>query len=112
MACVIVNDQKVEMPAESGTLLEMLRENLGLTGAKQACDNGECGSCIVLMNGKPTKSCLLQADRAADKNVLTVEGLAPEANDLQTGDDYSVLHPIQQAFLAKGATQCGFVFRV
>jgi CO/xanthine dehydrogenase Mo-binding subunit/aerobic-type carbon monoxide dehydrogenase small subunit (CoxS/CutS family) len=108
MACVIVNDQKVEMPAESGTLLEMLRENLGLTGTKQACDNGECGSCIVLMNGKPTKSCLLQADRAADKNVLTVEGLAPKAGDLQTGDDYSVLHPIQQAFLAKGATQCGF----
>ncbi|MDE0723034.1 MAG: molybdopterin-dependent oxidoreductase, partial [Flavobacteriales bacterium] len=108
MSCVIVNDKKVEIPAETGTLLEMLRENLGLTGAKKACDNGECGSCIVLMNGKPTKSCLLQADRAADKTVLTVEGLAPEAMDLQTGDDYSVLHPIQQAFLAKGATQCGF----
>ena len=108
MSCVIVNDKKVEIPAETGTLLEMLRENLGLTGAKKACDNGECGSCIVLMNGKPTKSCLLQADRAADKTVLTVEGLAPEAMDLKTGDDYSVLHPIQQAFLAKGATQCGF----
>jgi aldehyde oxidoreductase len=108
MSFVIVNDKKVEIPGEPGTLLDMLRENLGLTGAKKACDNGECGSCIVLMNGKPTKSCLLQADRAADKTVLTVEGLAPDAMDIQTGDDYSVLHPIQQAFLAKGATQCGF----
>ena len=108
MKFVIVNDQKIEIPEKAGTLLEMLRENLDLTGAKQACDNGECGSCIVLMNGKPTKSCLLSADRAAGKKVLTIEGLAPEANDIQVGDDYSVLHPIQQAFLAKGATQCGF----
>ncbi|MDG2064412.1 MAG: molybdopterin-dependent oxidoreductase [SAR324 cluster bacterium] len=108
MQFVIVNDQKIEIPEKAGTLLEMLRENLDLTGAKQACDNGECGSCIVLMNGKPTKSCLLSADRAAGKKVLTIEGLAPEANDIQVGDDYSVLHPIQQAFLAKGATQCGF----
>jgi len=108
MKFLIVNDQKVEIPTEKVTLLEMLRENVGLTAAKKACDNGECGSCIVLMNGKPTKSCLLQADRAADKTILTLEGLAPEASDLQAGDDYSVLHPIQQAFLAKGATQCGF----
>ena len=108
MRYVIVNDKKTEIPEKAGTLLKMLRENLGLTGAKQACDNGECGSCIVLMNGKPTKSCLLSADRAAEKKVLTIEGLAPEAIDFQPGDDYTLLHPIQQAFLAKGATQCGF----
>ncbi len=90
------------------TLLDVLREELDLTGAKKACDNGECGSCIVMMNGKPTKSCLLPAARAADKEILTIEGLAPEAGDLQPGEDYAILHPIQQAFLEKGATQCGF----
>ena len=93
MRYVIINDKKIEIPEKAGTLLEMLRENLGLTGAKQACDNGECGSCIVLMNGKPTKSCLLSADRAAEKKVLTIEGLAPEAMDIQPCDDYSLLHP-------------------
>jgi CO/xanthine dehydrogenase Mo-binding subunit/aerobic-type carbon monoxide dehydrogenase small subunit (CoxS/CutS family) len=94
--------------APSATLLDVLREDLDLTGTKKACDNGECGSCIVVMNGKPTKSCLLPASRAAGKEITTVEGLAPDAADLQPGGDYSILHPIQQAFLEKGATQCGF----
>lgn len=89
-------------------LLHTLREDFDLTGAKRACDNGECGSCIVLMNGKPAKACLLSTSRAADKALLTIEGLAPDAHDLQPGGDYSALHPIQQAFLEKGATQCGF----
>lgn len=92
----------------SDTLLDVLREDLDLTGAKKACDNGECGSCIVMMNGKPTKSCLLPVGRAAGKDILTIEGLAPEAGDLQPGEDISALHPIQQAFIEKGATQCGF----
>ncbi|WP_282605742.1 molybdopterin cofactor-binding domain-containing protein [Pelagibius sp. Alg239-R121] len=90
------------------SLLDVLREDLDLTGAKKACDNGECGSCIVMMGGKPTKSCLLPVGRAVEKEIFTIEGLAPEANDLQPGEDYSILHPIQQAFLEKGATQCGF----
>ncbi len=103
-----VNGSPVEASSNGGTLLDFIREDLDLTGAKKACDNGECGSCIVLMNGKPTKSCLLPVSRAAGKDVLTIEGLAPEASDIQPSDDYSVLHPIQQAFLEKGATQCGF----
>jgi CO/xanthine dehydrogenase Mo-binding subunit/aerobic-type carbon monoxide dehydrogenase small subunit (CoxS/CutS family) len=61
-----------------------------------------------MMNGKPTKSCLLPFSRALGKEVLTIEGMAPEASDLGPGDDISILHPIQQAFLEKGATQCGF----
>ncbi len=103
-----VNGAAVAAVPDDATLLDLLREQLDLTGAKKACDNGECGSCIVMMNGKPTKSCLLPAARAAGKEILTIEGMAPEAHDLQPGGDYSVLHPIQQAFLEKGATQCGF----
>ena len=105
---MVVNGNAVDVEAGEETLLDILREDLDLTGAKKACDNGECGSCIVMMNGKPTKACLLAAARAADKEIVTIEGLAPEAYDLQPGEDISILHPIQQAFLEKGATQCGF----
>lgn len=103
-----VNDCEHTVQADSCTLLDVIREQLDLTGAKKACDNGECGSCIVLMNGKPVKSCLLEASRAQDKEIITIEGLSPAAADMQPNDDYSILHPIQQAFLEKGATQCGF----
>lgn len=105
---ITVNGEIRQMDADGKTLLDVLREDLRLTGAKKACDNGECGSCIVAMNGKPTKSCLLGADRAAGRDIVTIEGLAPEARGIKPGDDISVLHPIQQAFLEKGATQCGF----
>lgn len=91
--------------AEDSTLLELLREDLDLTGAKKACDNGECGSCIVLMNGKPAKSCLLPAARANSKDVVTIEGFADGSLD---GIDDEILHPLQEAFLELGATQCGF----
>ncbi|MGI9415347.1 MAG: molybdopterin-dependent oxidoreductase [Hyphomicrobiales bacterium] len=105
---LVVNGSPVDLAPGDATLLDVLRDRLNLTGAKKACDNGECGSCIVMMNGKPTKSCLLPAVRAAGKEVVTIEGLAPDAYDIQPGADYSILHPIQQAFLEKGATQCGF----
>ncbi len=104
-----VNGEETAVEAlGASTLLDALREQLDLTGAKKACDNGECGSCIVMMNGKPTKSCLLPLPRAAGKEVVTIEGLAPEAGDIEPGQDISILHPLQQAFLEKGATQCGF----
>ena len=108
ISSMVVNGSEVDLAPGDETLLDVLRDRLDLTGAKKACDNGECGSCIVIMNGKPTKSCLLPAARAAGKEVVTIEGLAPEAFDIQPGADYSILHPIQQAFLEKGATQCGF----
>ena len=80
------------------TLLEVLRENFGLTGTKRACNEGECGVCTVLLDDKPVASCLLLAVEAQDKAIETVEGVA----------DDDGLHPLQQSFLDHGAFQCGF----
>ena len=81
------------------SLLHALRERLGLPGAKNACEQGECGSCTVLLDGEPVCSCLVMAADADGADVITVEGLA--------GPDGS-LHPVQQALLDEGAVQCGF----
>ena len=80
------------------TLAEFLREQLDLTGAKKGCEVGECGSCTVLVDGKPVLSCSTLAIAVRDKAILTIEGLA------QGGQ----LHPLQQAFIDHGAIQCGF----
>ena len=82
----------------NATLLEVLREELQLTGTKEGCGEGACGSCTVLMNGRPVRSCLLLAAEAEGGAVTTVEGLA------QGGE----MNPLQKAFIAKGAVQCGF----
>ena len=84
-------------PGES--LLYVLRERLGLPGAKNACEQGECGSCTVYLDGTAVCACLVAAGQAQGRQVVTVEGLA--------GDGRS-LHPVQEAFLATGAVQCGF----
>ncbi len=81
------------------TLLEVLRKDLGLTGAKEGCDMGECGSCTVLMDGKPVLACLVLAMDARNKEIVTIEGLAAEDGEL---------HPIQKTFVEYGAVQCGF----
>lgn len=80
------------------TLLEVLRENLGYTGTKRACDSGDCGACTVIIDGKAVLACLTLAVEAQSREIVTIEGLA-------TGDK---LHPIQQAFVDHGAIQCGY----
>ncbi len=93
-----VNGEPTEFlcePAE--TLLDALRNRLGLTGTKEGCGTGDCGSCSVLLEGRLVPSCLVLAAEASDREVLTVEGVA-------VGD---ALHPVQQAFLEQAALQCG-----
>ncbi|WP_106397916.1 (2Fe-2S)-binding protein [Actinocorallia populi] len=83
---------------EGESLLYMLRERLGLPGSKNACEQGECGSCTVYLDGTPVCSCLVAAGQAAGREVVTVEGLS-------SGDGLSA---VQEAFLQAGAVQCGF----
>ena len=80
------------------TLVDFLRDELGLTGTKKGCELGDCGSCTVLLNGRAVNSCLVLAVQAHGKEVLTIEGLATEEG----------LHPLQEAFVRKGTIQCGF----
>jgi carbon-monoxide dehydrogenase small subunit len=94
-----VNGEDHEVLTETHrTLLEVLRDDLGLTGTKRACDLGTCGACTVLINGKPHLSCLTLAVDAQGKEILTIEGLVRDGK----------LHPLQKAFAEKGAIQCGF----
>jgi carbon-monoxide dehydrogenase small subunit len=96
---LIVNGEKKVLTIDvQQTLLEVLREDLGLTGTKKGCNQGECGACTVLLEGKPVSSCSLLAVKADGKAVTTIEGVAKGGQ----------LHPIQQAFNEKGAIQCGF----
>ncbi len=99
----------VEAPPDS-TLLEVLRNDLDLIGAKQACDVGECGSCIVMFGGKGVMSCLLPARRAQGKPIVTIEGLADWRSQSQQPPplESPLLHPLQQAFIDLGASQCGY----
>ena len=83
-------------PGES--LLHLLRERLGLTGTKNACEQGECGSCVVLLDDVPVCACLVLAGQADGMTVTTIEGVAGPQG----------LHPVQQAFVDAGAIQCGF----
>ncbi len=94
-----VNGDVYEVRAEPWrTLVEVIRDDIGLTGTKESCSTGECGACTVLLNGKPVNSCLILAVEAQGKDILTIEGLAQG----------SELHPLQDAFIRHGAIQCGF----
>ena len=100
MLVLNVNGVKYELKARvTATLAEVLREELGLTGTKIMCNEGECGACTVLINGRPVLSCMTLAIDAENKDILTIEGLA----DSTTGS----LHPIQEAFVEKSGMQCG-----
>jgi len=96
----VLNGEPVEVDIEPHlTLLEVLRDTLGLTGTKEGCGAGECGACTVLLDGKTVNACIFPAMEAEAKNVVTIEGIA---------DAQGNLHPIQKAFIEHGAVQCGF----
>ena len=94
-----VNGESHElMIAPYRTLLDVLREEIHLTGSKKGCDVGDCGACTVLLDGKPVNACLVVAATAENSEITTIEGLAQDGK----------LHPLQQAFVKEGAVQCGF----
>jgi carbon-monoxide dehydrogenase small subunit len=94
-----VNAEAVEVLVQPyETLLDALRERLGLTGPKEGCGTGDCGACTVHLDGKPVASCLMLAMQARGRSVLTIEGLGRDAT----------LHPLQDAFVRHGVPQCGF----
>ena len=96
---VTVNSVLYELSVQPWeTLLDVIREHLGLTGTKEGCGLGECGACTIIMDGKTVNSCLVLAVEADNKVITTIEGLA-------NGDE---LHPIQEAFIKCGGLQCGF----
>ena len=97
--CMNVNGKEYEILVKpSATLLDVLRDQLGLTGTKEGCGVGECGACTVLVDGETVNACLILALEAEGKTVTTIEGLA----------DGGKLHPIQEAFVDAGGLQCGF----
>jgi carbon-monoxide dehydrogenase small subunit len=97
---LIVNGDRYEVAVDPWrTLAEVLREDLRLTGTKIGCAQGDCGACTVLMDGRSITSCLTLAVEAHQREITTIEGLAPSPEEL---------HPIQEAFVNHGAVQCGF----
>jgi carbon-monoxide dehydrogenase small subunit len=94
-----LNDEEVALEIMPDALLvDVLRDQLGLIGTKEACGEGECGACTVLLDGQPVASCLMPALKAQGREVYTVEGLASGGN----------LHPLQKSFVEHGAVQCGY----
>ena len=94
-----VNGKKMTVDVDSAvSLLGVLRNDLGLTGSKYGCGEGQCGACTVLLDGQPTRSCTTQVGRAAGKQITTIEGLEKDGK----------LHPLQEAFIKADAMQCAY----
>ncbi len=94
-----INGEEYQIAVKSHhTLLSVLREQLGITSPKRGCENGECGACTVILDGKPVNSCMVLAVEADGSTIETTEGLAKDGN----------LHPLQEAFIEHNAVQCGF----
>lgn len=99
MTTLTINNKPYQLDLKGNeTLLEVLRDKLSLTGTKTACEESECGTCTVIINGKSILSCITLAATLEGENITTIEGLA----------DGDHLHPVQQAFIEEGAVQCGF----
>ena len=96
--CTVNGAPETITTAPYRTLLEVLRDELGLTGSKEGCGTGDCGACTVLVDGAPVSSCLMLVGQAEGRDILTVEGLSRDEE----------LHPLQAAFAEYGAVQCGF----
>ena len=95
--CTINGEDRSALADTRDTLLDLLRDRLGLTGTKEGCGNGNCGTCTVLLDGAPVNACLILAVEVPGRAITTIEGLAGGA-----------LHPLQQALVEHGGTQCGF----
>jgi len=91
------NDTEIQ-GASDRRVVDILREELGLTGTKEGCGAGECGACTILVDGQPRLSCLMMAAQLQDKTITTIEGIG----------EAEALHPVQEAFVEHGAVQCGF----
>jgi aerobic-type carbon monoxide dehydrogenase small subunit (CoxS/CutS family) len=98
ITCTVNGEEHTVLADSRDTLLELLRERIGLTGTKEGCGNGNCGTCTVLVDGAPVNACLMLAQEAPGRDILTIEGLSRGER----------LHPIQQALVEHGGTQCGF----
>jgi carbon-monoxide dehydrogenase small subunit len=98
LTCTINGETHTVLADGRDTLLELLRDRIGLTGSKEGCSNGNCGTCTVLLDGAPVNACLVLAHEVPGRAILTIEGLSRGAG----------LHPIQQALVEFGGTQCGF----
>lgn len=95
----VLNNKPIRQEfAPDRRVVDLLREDLGLTGTKEACGSGECGACTILVDGEARLSCLMLAAQLEGRSITTIEGLAEEGS----------LHPIQEAFIESGAVQCGF----
>jgi aerobic carbon-monoxide dehydrogenase small subunit len=94
-----LNEEPVQMDiAPDRRVIDILREDIGLTGTKQGCDAGECGACTVLIDGVPKVSCMILAAQLEGRKITTIEGIS----------DSHTLHPVQKAFIEYGAVQCGY----
>ena len=98
LKCTVNGEEHSVLADTRDTLLDLLRDRVGLTGTKEGCGNGNCGTCTVLMDGVPINACLVLAVEAPGRTITTIEGLSTNG----------VLHPLQQALVEHGGTQCGF----
>jgi carbon-monoxide dehydrogenase small subunit len=98
ITCTVNGEEHTVLADSRDTLLDLLRERIGLTGAKEGCGNGNCGTCTVIVDGAAVNACLVLAQEAPGRDILTIEGLSRHGTP----------HPIQQALVEHGGTQCGF----